>query len=36
LQCSLPLFSGSYQNQPWAKELRRKLHDRRVLSMDYL
>ena len=36
LQCSLPLFSGSYQNQPWAKELRNKLHDRRVLSMDYL
>mgnify|MGYP001827065618 FL=1 len=36
LQCSLPLFSSSYQNQPWAKELRRNLHDRRVLSMDYL
>jgi len=27
LQCSLPLFSSSYQNQPWAKELRRNLHD---------
>jgi len=24
LQCSLPFFSGSYQNQPWAKALRRK------------
>ena len=36
LQCSLPLFSSSYQNQPWAKELRRNLHERRVLSMDYL
>ena len=36
LQCSLPLFSSSYQNQPWAKELRRNLYVRRVLSMDYL
>jgi hypothetical protein len=36
LQCSLPLFSNSYQNQPWAKDLKRRLHNRRVLSMDYL
>jgi len=36
LQCSLPLFSGSYQSDPWVKELRRNLHNRGVLSMDYL
>jgi len=36
LQCSLPLFSGSSQSKPWVKELRRKFHNRRVLSMEYL
>ena len=36
LQCSLPLFSGSYQSKPWVDELRRNLHNRGVLSMDYL
>lgn len=36
LQCSLPLYSNSYKNQPWAKDLRISLHDQRVLSMDYL
>ena len=36
LNCSLPLFSGSNQSKPWVKELRRKLNNRRVLSMEYL
>ena len=36
LSCSLPLFSGSNQSEPWIKELRRKLNNRRVLSMEYL
>ena len=36
LQCSLPLFSGSYQSKPWVKELKRNFHNRGVLSMDYL
>jgi len=36
LHCSLPLFSGSNQNKPWVKELRTKIHNRRVLSMEYL
>ncbi len=36
LQCSLPLFSGSFQSKPWVKDLKRKFHNRRVLSMEYL
>jgi hypothetical protein len=36
LHCSLPLFSGSYQSKPWVEELRRNLHNRGVLSMEYL
>jgi hypothetical protein len=36
LQCSLPLFSGSFQSKPWVRELKRKFHNRRVLSMEYL
>jgi hypothetical protein len=36
LHCSFPLFSGSNQNKPWVKELRTKIHNRRVLSMEYL
>ena len=36
LHCSLPLFSGPDQCKPWARELRKEFHNRRVLSMDYL
>ena len=36
LNCSLPLFSGSNQSMPWVKELKRKLNDPNVLSMEYL
>ena len=36
LHCPIPLFSGSDQSKPWAKELKRTFHNRRVLSMDYL
>ena len=36
LQGTLPLFSGKNQSIPWVKELKRKFHNRRVLSMEYL
>jgi hypothetical protein len=36
LQGPLPLFSGSEQCKPWVQELKRTIHNRRVLSMDYL
>ena len=36
LQGSLPFFSGMNQSKPWVKELKRKFHNRRVLSMEYL
>ena len=36
LHGALPLFSGKNQSKPWVKELKRKFHNRRVLSMEYL
>lgn len=36
LQGPLPLFSGKDQGKPWVMELKRKFHNRRVLSMKYL
>lgn len=36
LQCDLALFSGSDRNQPWVKELKRKVCSPNVLSMEYL
>lgn len=36
LQGPLPLLSGKDQSKPWVKELKRKFHNRRVLSMEYL
>jgi hypothetical protein len=36
LHGTLPLLSGKNQSKPWVMELKRKFHNRRVLSMEYL
>ena len=35
MQVNMPIFSSSFRETPWVKDLRNKIRTKRVLSMDY-